>query len=174
MSDPMRESGEERQAREAEIAERLKGISPAPWQTDPRFHGKVYCDDSLGSMVADCSSAYTLAVSHLTEEANAAFIANAPSDLSYLLAEVSILRERVATLGQDAKRLDWLEQNSATVAVFDPPSGDAWVWSVAATDDAGNVISGMDGDGATLRQAIDAAKSRVSSPPSEVTPLEGQ
>ena len=163
MSDPMRESGEERQAREAEIAERLKGISPAPWQTDPRFHGKVYCDDSLGSMVADCSSAYTLAVSHLTEEANAAFIANAPSDLSYLLAEVSILRERLET--------EKLNERAA---------GYRWGYFDALCIHASTLVGNREFDSLAdsaakhYRECIQDFESGVSSPLSEVTRLEDQ
>ena len=53
---------------------------------------KVFCDDSLGSMVAECASNYTLAIDSKHERDNAAFIANAPADLEWALSQLDSVR----------------------------------------------------------------------------------
>lgn len=75
-----------------EIRARLDAATPGPWGTDERYHGKVYCDDSLGSMVADTGSRYTIAITREKEAANADLIAHAPADLAWCLAEIERLR----------------------------------------------------------------------------------
>lgn len=100
MSDDMKGVEE----RIAEIRERLARVSPLPWMTDDRMPGKVFCDDSLGSMVAECRSEFTAAISDAAEDANAALIANAPADLQWALDQLSDCRreleERNRTIGQ--------------------------------------------------------------------------
>jgi hypothetical protein len=70
----------------------------------------------------------------------------------------------------DSDRLNWIEEHSARVSVLDPPSGDAWVWQVVATDDDGKPDSERGwGIGRTLRRAIDEAMGSSYDPRDEMT-----
>ena len=77
-----------------ELRELEAKATPGPWTTDdshPRYRAKVYCDDALGSMVADCHGSHTVAISLKAEDANARLIAAMRTALPALLSEVSRL-----------------------------------------------------------------------------------
>ena len=86
-------------------------------------------------------------------------------DVRFLLDQLRAALSRAPrTEDSDTERLDWIEAASASVSVFDPPSGDAWVWEVYATGgDDGHPI-GEHGISSNLREAIDAAMSTETSP----------
>lgn len=71
------------------ILARLASISPRPWVTDERHPQFVYCDDALGSAVCDTFLKYTANIPAPTCLANAAFIANAPQDIEWLIGELA-------------------------------------------------------------------------------------
>lgn len=50
-----------------------------PWITDPNHPCRVYCDDLLGSMVADCNGSHVFLITPETKLANAKLIAEAPA-----------------------------------------------------------------------------------------------
>lgn len=81
----MSDKNEERAERVAEIAARLRRASVGPWTLDERFPNMVYCDDELGSRVADCNASHAMLLRDETMADNATFIANAPQDIAWLL-----------------------------------------------------------------------------------------
>lgn len=90
----------------AEIRAQLAAISPKPWCRDlskgPVF---VYCDDSLGSAVAQTRLAYTMAITNEQADRNAEFIASAPSSMEYLLGELERFQDRELRLDEDGNGL---------------------------------------------------------------------
>lgn len=62
-------------------------------------------------------------------------------------------------LRKDSERMEWCERHMQEANVFDPPSGDAWVWALsyyASADDC-EADKLSETAGGTLREAIDAA-----------------
>lgn len=102
------------------------------------------------------SAMRTMREAEIRESLRSGFVYFGPSEVAYLLDELSAVRAELEEAKQDTARIDWIEQNSALVSVFDPPSGDAWVWEVVATDDDGPIGPPPSAD-SDLRAAIDAA-----------------
>jgi hypothetical protein len=64
-----------------------------PWCLDDRYPGKVYCDDALGSLVAECGPfRFTISERHKEVGANARLIAAAPELLEALRNLVTEIR----------------------------------------------------------------------------------
>lgn len=77
-----------------EIRARAEKATKGPWMEDTHYPGKVYCDDALGSIVADCGPFQFCARRKKEIGANTTFIAHCRGDVPALLAEVERLRER--------------------------------------------------------------------------------
>jgi len=61
--------------------------TPGPWEVFPKeSKTKVYCDDALGSLIADCTSIYT-PLPMEQREANALLISAAP-DMFEVIKEI--------------------------------------------------------------------------------------
>lgn len=78
----------------------MSGHTPGPWQTglplaekEHDMHRMVYCDDSLGSRIADCSTAGH-GISNAQQLANARLIAAAPQMLEALELAYGVLKMR--------------------------------------------------------------------------------
>ena len=78
------------------IRERVEKATPEPWCVDDghsRYQWRVYCDDSLGSQVADCTADVCPLITDAARTANAAFIANAREDVPFLLDRIVVLEK---------------------------------------------------------------------------------
>ena len=67
--------------------------------------------------------------------------------------------------GEDGARLDWCERRMQSGHVFDPPSGDAWVWTVEYIEPSNFDDVKMTTGHVHFRTAIDAARA---TPPESV------
>lgn len=85
------------------IEERAAKATPGPWERDTRrkTQYRVYCDDEVGSGIADCESSYALMLCGDDFIANAEFIAHAREDVPYLLGVVADLRSRLSRMERE-------------------------------------------------------------------------
>lgn len=68
-----------------QIKSRLEGITEGPWGVYPDSPlTSVYCEDTLGSRIADCHGSMTV-LDREKEKRNAKFLANARQDIPFLL-----------------------------------------------------------------------------------------
>ena len=83
-----------------EIRARLGNATPGPWETVPTVGNAVIAPDADGGYWTDVAD-------RIETEPDAAFIANAPADIAWLLAEVEGLREQVADAWDLGVRAGW-------------------------------------------------------------------
>jgi hypothetical protein len=79
------------------IRERCEKATEGPWETDERYPARVYCDDVVGSCVADCNMSHALNLTSDDFKANADFIAHAREDVPYLLAALTAQADEAST-----------------------------------------------------------------------------
>ena len=84
--------------REAEIQARLDNATPGPWEVDgPWWHGEAELAEATGVISAgeerDAVAIMPPSWARVAKGANDTFIANAPTDITYLLDEIMRLRE---------------------------------------------------------------------------------
>lgn len=101
----------EQSTRVAEIRTRLQAATPGPWvavlSASVTENYDVVASDLKQRVAAD-----TFDAGCIDREDDALLIANAPSDLEYLLELAASQQEEVERLRKDAARLDWLEGRS--------------------------------------------------------------
>ena len=83
-------------SREAEIQARLDAATPGPWRAVPDREGRLYAIDSDSDYIT---------LHNTAPRQDAELIANAPTDLAYLLARVATLEARVAAVREAAESM---------------------------------------------------------------------
>jgi len=173
MSDPRREA----------IQQRLAGAAAGPWRWSRTYElydewtvglAKHWClhnpaSDAKGSTL----NGHLVLLSHspndydgkpLDKSPDFELIANAPSDLAYLLERLAVVEAERDEAVKDSRRLDWLDEQREPVVQEGPwgePELIAYAWRVEFM-----------GQYSSLRTPIDEALAALSTPPPENALLE--
>lgn len=168
---PMTEK--EIEQRIAEIRERLGNATPGPWFAPALADGVRHLDRNCEWYAEGLPEGFNLPGRQNGDGGthDGLFIANAPADLQFLLAQVEEMGARLEATKQDSARLDWLEDHSTVIDYGDDEIGERDVTLIhgGVNDRQYTTV----GSGNTVRAAIDEARNATpdKAPLSDSPPL---